>query len=223
LEPGAHLAYKEMRVPLVDAAPGLTDEIRIGKFGAVVIDSMSASVGGDLVDASTVNAFYDAVRLLAVPALVLAHKSAESAQKRSKRFFGSIMSENRVRLAWNGEKARDGSTVLWDVFKDNNQGRWGDKLAWRVEFGHTGADETRRLESITINSCNPHNVTLESDEAIHNHDRISWDLLEHGASLPGEIAGRVGSTADNVRATMTRKKAMFRKRGDGRWEVRDGA
>ena len=223
IDPGAHLAYREMRIPLTDAAPGLADEVRSGKFGAVIVDSMSASVGGDLIDASTVNAFYDAVRLLGVPCLVLAHKSAESAKNRSKRFFGSIMSENRVRLAWNAEKSTDGRHLLFEAFKDNNAGIFGMKLAWRIGFGHDGEDEDRRLASVTLEGCNPDDVKLASEEEVKNHDRIMYDLLEEGPSLPGEIASRLGSTADNVRSTMTRKKTMFRKRSDGRWEPRHGA
>jgi hypothetical protein len=221
LEPGPYLAYKEMRVPLVDAAAGLSDEIRSGRFGAVVVDSMSASVGGDLIDATHVNGFYDAVRRLGVPALVLAHKSAESAQKRSKRFYGSIMSENRVRLAWNGEKSSDGATVLWEVFKDNNAGVFGSKLAWRVRFGHNGEDETRRLASVTLEGCSTDDVQLGSDEPAHLYDKIRRHLVENGPGLVGEIAAAVGTTPGSVKATMNRHKALFNHRTDGLWEARN--
>jgi hypothetical protein len=214
------LAYKEMRVPLVDAAAGLSDEIRSGKFGAVVVDSMSASVGGDLIDATHVNGFYDAVRRLGVPALVLAHKSAESAQKRSKRFYGSIMSENRVRLAWNGEKSSDGASVLWEVFKDNNAGVFGSKLAWRVRFGHNGEDETRRLASVTLEGCSTDDVKLESDAGKTRHDRIKHALRE-GPLSTGEIAAATGIGSASVRAAMNDAtgKRLFRRTVDGRWEI----
>jgi len=222
IDPGAHLAYREMRIPLTDAAPGLADEVRSGKFGAVIVDSMSASVGGDLIDASTVNAFYDAVRLLGVPCLVLAHKSAESAKNRSKRFFGSIMSENRVRLAWNAEKSTDGRHLLFEVFKDNNMGVFGSKLAWRISFDHDGEDEDRRLASVTLQGCNPDDVKLASSEKPTRHDEIEYAL--HGSDGPlttGEIAAITGISQASVRAALNDRfgKAQFRHARDGlRWE-----
>lgn len=217
----AALAYKAMRVPLADAAGGLQEEVQRGRFGAVVIDSMSAAAGGDLIDSAVVNGFFDATRLLGVPCLVIAHKSAESVQKRSKRFFGSIMSENRVRLAWNAEKAVDGRTVVWEVFKDNNMGRMGNKLAWNVDITQDDGED-HRLEAVAFSGVNPHNVKLASDEGNTREDQIVYALASAGKPLmPGEIAQQLDMPRGSVGATLSRavESGAIHRLGDGRYHL----
>lgn len=221
LPPESRLAYKQMRIPLVDAASGLADEIQRGRFGAVVIDSMSAAAGGDLVDAAVVNGFYDAARLLNVPALVLAHKSAENIKSRSARFFGSIMSEARVRLAWNAERATDSDLVLWSVFKDNNLGRHGMRLAWRMGFTGEGTEEDERLTTIRVEGVNPDDVNLKANEGDTVKDRMYYALIERGPLMTAELAKAIGKPESTIRTTTSRHSDLFTHTNDGRWSIRD--
>ena len=218
LEQKPYLAYKSMRVPLQDAAVSIAEEIARGRFGAVVIDSMSASIGGGLIDDDVVNGFWDAIRILGIPALVLAHKSAENIKKREARFFGSIMSEARIRYAWNGEASRHGDTVAWSVFKDNNMGRLNSKLAWRVEITQEGDNEDRHMTEVHLAGISPTDIHREPDEPNTTVDRIEQALLE-GPMMAGEIATATGSNPGTVRKVISRHGDKFVKTEDGRWAL----
>jgi hypothetical protein len=218
LEQKPYLAYKTMRVPLQDAAVSIAEEIARGRFGAVVIDSMSASIGGGLIDDDVVNGFWDAIRILGIPALVLAHKSAENIKKREARFFGSIMSEARIRYAWNGEATRNGDTVVWSVFKDNNMGHLRTKLAWRVEITQEGDNEDRHMTEVHLAGISPHDIHQPPDEPNTTVDRIEQALLE-GAMMAGEIATATGANPGTIRKVISRHGDRFVKTSDGRWAL----
>jgi hypothetical protein len=207
-----------MRVPLQDAAVSIAEEIARGRFGAVVIDSMSASIGGGLIDDDVVNGFWDAIRILGIPALVLAHKSAENIKKREARFFGSIMSEARIRYAWNGEATRNGDTVVWSVFKDNNMGHLRTKLAWRVEITQEGDNEDRHMTEVHLAGISPHDIHQPPDEPNTTVDRIEQALLE-GAMMAGEIATATGANPGTIRKVISRHGDRFVKTSDGRWAL----
>lgn len=218
LEQKPYLAYKTMRVPLQDAAVSIAEEIARGRFGAVVIDSMSASIGGGLTDDDVVNSFWDAIRILGIPALVLAHKSAENIKRREARIFGSIMSEARIRYAWNGEATRNGDTVTWTVFKDNNMGHLNTKLAWRIEITQEGDNEDRHMTEVYLAGISPHDIHQSPDEPNTSVDRIEQALLE-GAMMAGEIATVTGGKPGTISKTLNRHTDRFVKTADGRWAL----
>lgn len=218
IEPKPYLAYKSMRVPLQDAAVSIAEEIAKGRIGAVVVDSMSASIGGGLIDDDVVNGFWDAIRTLGVPALVLAHKSAENIKKREARFFGSIMSEARIRYAWNGEATRNGDTVTWSVFKDNNMGRLRSRLAWRVEITQEGEHEDRHMTEVHLAGISPNDIHEPAGDGNTTVDRIEQALLE-GPLMAGEIATATGSNPGTIRKVISRHGDRFVKTDDGRWAL----
>lgn len=192
------LTHMAMRESLVDAVPSLIERIQVGGYGAVVIDSMSASIGGaGLVGDDSVNAFWDAVRALAVPALVLAHRSAYANRQREARFFGSVMSEARVRMAWAAEVedtvvGADVRRVLWTCFKDSNFGLSGSRLAWEWQFFNEGEHDSRHVDSVSIEAINPNAVTLASpddDDATptRRHGRTWQSIVSHLERAPGAV------------------------------------
>jgi hypothetical protein len=224
LEEQPHLGYKQMTARLSDVAISLSEEIMRHKYQAVVIDSMSAAIGAGMVDDDAVNGFWDGVRSLGVPALVLAHKSADSINQRRKRFFGSIMSEARVRMAWNGEKAEDGSAVKWQCFKDNNTGHIGNELAWELDFETIGERDERQLDRISFLGVNPKNVLLDPEEPSGRGDEgtvadmIEALLHEVGAGMtPAGIGSRLNKSSANVRAQLSRHTERFAQDKNGRW------
>jgi hypothetical protein len=220
-----YLGYKEMSARLADVAIGLAEEIRAHKYEAVIVDSMSASIGGGMVDDDAVNSFWDAIRTMAVPTLVLAHKSAENIQRRRKRFFGSIMSEARVRMAWNAEKATTTNHVVWECFKDNNTGHIKDRLAWEIEIDNTGADDTQQLQKAAFLGVNPNNISLgTSDEPERQPvesvaDQIAKVLEGEKPMSVGEIAMRTHKSTANVRAQLSRHSDRFDKDSTERWSL----
>jgi hypothetical protein len=161
LEVKPWLGYKKMTARLADVAIGLRETIVSEQWDAVVIDSMSAAIGAGMVDDDAVNGFFDAIHMLDVPALMLAHKSVANQNNRKSRFFGSGMSEARVRMAWNAEVSTDGNYVVWDCFKDNNHGKRGSKLAWEISIETEGDDERERMSAVSFFGVNPGQVSLD--------------------------------------------------------------
>jgi hypothetical protein len=221
LEP--YLGYKKMTARLADVAQATADEVRRGGYGAVIIDSMSASIGGGMVDDDTVNAFWDAVRLLDVPALVIAHKSAENISKRKARFFGSVMSEARVRMAWNVEKAEQSEHILWECFKDNNTGQMRKRLAWEVDFLSEGSGEDRQLGAVTFTGVKPHDVLLTEQDV--DGATVATSIVElldaEGPLSANQIAAKLRKSSSNVRAQLSRHGDKFVKdAASDRWRNR---
>jgi hypothetical protein len=160
LRPGADLHYLELRQPLASAGPWLTEYVRDNGYEAVVIDSLSASIGGSLIDEEIANRYWDAVSALGVPALVVAHKSADAIRNRRARLFGSIMHEARPRLIHNVET--QGSYAVMECFKDSDYGLRGTKTAWEVEFETPG--EFQPAHRVHFNPIPAISVVFEEDE-----------------------------------------------------------
>jgi len=219
------LPYREMRTPLVDAAADLADEIAERGYRGVVVDSLSAGIGGTLIDDERANLFWDAIRVLGVPAFVIAHKSAQAGRERNARFFGSVMHEARVRVAWNVERADDDDTVRWDCFKDNATGRAGKRLAWTWD-AHNGTDEDPdALMAMAANGVNPNNVNLEPrpeggpQGPSPQQMRILDAIKRVGPSMPGELANVSGVPPASVRAQLAKlaDRGLVERAVDGRY------
>jgi len=216
------VAYRgKITIPLADAAEGIADEIGRHGYKGVIIDSLSAAVGGSLVDDELANQFWNAAAILRVPVLVMAHKSDEAIRRGHKRAFGSVMHENRPRMLWNAQREPDSTTVLWEVVSDNNTGRAGYKVAWEVGIDTEGEDDERRLESVTFQAVNPNDVRLAAKEGDTLADRIGYAIIENGPSTSKELAELVGTSDASVRAQLSRHSEVFTRHPDGtRWDLR---
>jgi len=215
------VAYRHLYVPLADAAETLAEEIARNQYGGVVIDSLSAAAGGSLVDDELANQFWNAVSLLGVPALVTAHKSEEAIRRGTKRAFGSVMHQNRPRMIWDVRRDPNSTNVVWEVVNDNNTGRKGHKLAWRIDVNTEGADDTERLDSITFEAINPRDVRLAAKEGDTLQDRMVYAIVESGPMLTKELATNLGTSVGAVRTQLNRHLTVFAKHADGlRWDLR---
>ena len=219
IDPNGMVHYQSMRLPLTDAVHDLTTVA--ADFGAVIIDSESAAIGGSLIDDDRVNRFWDAVRAIGLPSFVIAHKSAENVKRRQAKFFGSIMNEARVQMAWNVERQPATSNVVWECFKDNNGRLLGHKLAWAWQFTNTGDDDRSVLQSVTAAALDPVNVLIGADtgKAATIADDIADVLAADGATHASELASLLVKPIATVRATMHKDKARFRQLPDQRWEL----
>jgi hypothetical protein len=216
LDPQPVLHYRHMRTPLVDAAGQVAEEIARNRIGAVIVDSMSAGISGGMVDDDVVNAFWSAVRQLGVPSLVIAHKSDENIRRKRARFFGSVMSEARVRMAWNVETTDQGQ-VVWECFKDNHGRSRGSKLAWQAIFDDEGLDEEAWLRSVSFQAISPTNVAVVPEGSTVS-DRMRA-VLADGPLPQDELALLVGASATTVRTTGNRDKHLFGRDTVGRWRL----
>ncbi len=213
------VAYRHMTTPLADAAEVVHDEIKREGYGGVNIDSLSAAVGGSLNEDEPANTFWNAVSYLEVPALVTAHKSDEAIRKNRAKVFGSVMHQNRPRMIWDARRETDSNIVAWTVVDDNNTGRKGQQLAWRIQIKTQGEDHKRRLDTVTFTAANPSDVRQAPNEGNTMADRIAYVIAENGPLTSGELAIVLGSSDGSIRAQLSRHKDLFRKRPDARWEL----
>lgn len=207
---------------LQDVVPKIRTEIEQHGMEAVVVDSMSASVGEGLIDDAIVNAYWDAIAQLGVPSLIVVHKSAENVAKRKARIFGSIMSENRLRMAWNMERTNDGSSVLLKCFKDNNTGMYGRE--WAFDHEIESDEDTYHVVRSAFMAVDPETIrSLFTDDGSPQsdtwHDKI-FGVLAGGPMNVREIRQTLGSgSEDTIRKTLNRGDGVFARRTDGRWEL----
>ena len=206
---GATFTYYRPGAALIDTIWQVKDMVKAGKFDCVIVDSMSAAIGGSMVDDDSVNQFWTAVDMLALPALVIAHKSLQNQRQREKAFFGSAMSAARVRLAWNVETPETTTEVVWECFKDNNSGMRGRKLAWEVGFHNEGQGMDRYLHSITFDETDP-NLVLFDTGVTDDHPPSQSDVLVQHLQSGGdwltskEIAEQLGWQQKHV-ATIVKR------------------
>jgi hypothetical protein len=215
IDPAGQITYAHMRNPLADGIHDLTE--RVADFGGVVVDSMSAAIGGSMIEDDRVNQFWDAIRAIDLPTLVLAHKSVDNIKRRERRFFGSIMNEARVRMAWNAERQPGTTRVLWECFKDSNGKHHGNRLAWTWTFNADPEDEDR-LETVTAAALQPDNVHL-GGEQMSIADRILAEL-EFEPVTAGELAKLLDVNPGSVRRVLgkLRDDGDVSQRPDTRWE-----
>jgi hypothetical protein len=207
-----------------DIAPHLADEITDRGIGGVIIDSLSAMIGGSLNDDDIANRFWDAVSLLEVPVLVLAHKSREAVAKNRKAVFGSSMHENRPRFAWDAVRPDpNGPAVKWEVYNDNNLGMQGHKLAWNVQIEAEGEHEHRHLATATFAAANPNDASMTTRQSESLSDDIFLLLFNEGPLTAAEIAGKLGKGDGTIRKTIQRDHGQhLEKNRDGvRWQLKD--
>lgn len=214
------VAYRQMLAPLADVAESVAEEIARNSYGAVVIDSLSAAIGGSLVDDEAARLFWNATSALRVPALVLAHKSSEAIRKGYKQPFGSVMHRNRPRMIWDAVRQEGEPLVRWEVVDDNNSGRKGQRLAWRINIATEGEHEDERLASVTFQGVNPNDVRVASNEGDTLADKIAYALTS-GPATPKELSEQVGISDSSVRKVLSRYPDLFTKASDGfRWTLK---
>lgn len=213
------IPYKHLDVPLADVVESLRDKIILHGYRGVIVDSLSAAVGGSLVDDELANKFWNAVSRLGVPALVLAHKSAEAIRKGHQRVFGSVMHENRSRMLWDAYRDTDSPRVKWEIVSDNNTGRTGDKLAWQVDITNEGEYPERHLDTVNFTAVNPDNVNQAPAGQGTLADDIARILTDTGPLTSGELARSIGTTDGTIRKQLSRHGNRFLKLPDSRWKL----
>lgn len=223
LDVGPGLAYKKMNIGLGDSADSLRDAVADGEYEGIIVDSMSASIAGEMTNDDSVNAFYDAIHGLGIPALVLAHKSIANIESKRARFFGSGMSEARVRMAWNAEVTAESDKVLWECFKDNNHGLRGSKLGWEVEFESKGKKDARRIERVSFVAVNPESVDIEkaatNNVKLTRADQIALAYLTQGPMDDKALARHMDLSEGNVRKIRHDNRDRFYQMDDGKWNA----
>lgn len=215
------LHYGSYTQPLADLVHDLIEEVERHEIEAVVIDSMTAAIGGSMLEGDTVNSFWDACHALGVPALVLAHKSAQNIKDRRSAMYGSMVSLARVRMAWNVEvDVENEQKVRWDSFKFSH-GRKPSHLAWQVRFRNENDPTTggTTLRAVSLTGISPDEVSLDEQRPGTTRTRpeqlTAFVAAREGGVTKQQVADEFGGKVDSVYQRLREqvRKGLIRSEG----------
>jgi len=144
-EPMPDVLYRRCVGSLRDQVEPLKKMIRTHRVGFLVIDSVALAAGIEPETADAANGFFDALAVLGVGAICVAHVT-KSAIEQDKP-FGSIFWHNGARSTWLVKKVQEHSSNVFSVGlfnKKNNNGPLHAPLGYNVEFGEDRTTFTRR-------------------------------------------------------------------------------
>ncbi len=96
--------YRRMYRPLTDELPTITKLVQEHDISFMVIDSLAPATGGDQIGADGALRFFEALRILNVGCLVLAHSPKNTDNKS---IYGNVFNFNLARLVWEIQTAQE--------------------------------------------------------------------------------------------------------------------
>lgn len=194
----ADLYYRREYAPLPQAAHELSlYAVELG-VEFLVIDSKGAALGGSPEDAETTLRFFNSVREIGVPTLIVDHVTNEAADNRggAKRPFGSVFTRNMARNVWMAEKMSENTdkgrvTVKFVRIKANDAttgpSTW---IAWDVLIQ---TDDRGRYEKVLFDrrSDEPR-PDFEDEEPSNDDGRILRLLMERGPMTNADLREALG-------------------------------
>ncbi len=138
--------YRRMYRPLADELSAIRNLIEEHDIQFLVIDSLAQAVGGDQLGAEHAIRFYEALRVLNVSVLILAHSPKNS---ENKGIYGNVFHFNLSRSVWEirGTQEEASRNLHLGLFhKKNNLGRLHSSIGLRIVFPEEGAAEMSGIE-----------------------------------------------------------------------------
>jgi len=130
------LAYKRVVTPLADCLTELQSLVQRHDSDVIVVDSLALAAGGELERAETAIRFYQALRHLNKPALLLGHVAKNAEEKTP---FGSVFFFNLARSIWEVRKVQEpesGHYVMGLYHRKCNLGPRRLPIGLQVTIGH---------------------------------------------------------------------------------------
>lgn len=219
-KPGT-LFYRDVSMPLHQRADNLEQFIATEGIVMVIIDSVMLARGsGDNYASDTTLRFYEALRQLGPPALLVDHQSWESIEKKKERPYGSVVNFNSLRLMWTvtaTPTGNGGNGIRLTMGKSNHFRRQPD-LAWLTEF--TSDDRTEDVVSARFRQVAAQKVEpITRDEDAPLADRILSRIRHSGAGglTVAELCDELDKSSSTVRGRLAAQlRGKVRKVGD-RW------
>ena len=174
---------------------------QIDEYGItfLIVDSAGLACGNEPEKAESALAFFDSLRQLGVPALVIAHQTKNDAHGMP---FGSVFWHNSARSTWEIRKQQEAGENLLTVglfHRKSNVGKMERPLGFSFDFGPDGATCIKRVEV--------RDVPEFSREGSFG-DRIAGALM-HGAMTVKQIAEAIDGKPDTVVKTLKRQTHRF--------------
>lgn len=196
--------YRKLYVPFVDAAPGLLKEAHRLGIKYLVIDSLAAAVGGELVDPRYILPFFTAVGRFELPALVISHISADGVKNENNGHltpYGSIYTENCCGNTISIRNRSEPGQPVANVFLRNEKVNDGAKFpdhGYMVTFQNEPSDPDL-TRSATYDKLSAQNMPAFRDK-LPVGQRIMAYLLQTGPAGLQDIADDLDLPVNQITA-----------------------
>jgi hypothetical protein len=195
LRPGV-FAYAPMCRPLSDVVEYVTAMIADTAADVLIVDSVGLAAGAELEKAETAIRFFQALKLLKRPALLIGH-TAKSQDEDKRTPFGSVYFFNLSRTIWEVKKVQEPgmtTSTLGLYSRKNNLGPPHPALGFTFRFQEQ--------------SCFVGTANLSTEPSLERKlslaERISGLLADHEPRTPKQIAEALTIPEGSVRPTLQR-------------------
>ncbi|MCA9466486.1 MAG: AAA family ATPase [Nitrospira sp.] len=213
--------YRRMYRPLADDLPNVAKIIEEHGIGFVVIDSLAPAAGGDQIGAEGAIRFFEALRVLGIGCLILAHAPKPNENTKSKSIYGSIFFHNLARSVWEVETMQepDSDEIRMGFFhRKNNLGRLHAPVGLKLVFPPEDQDGGGLQFSSYDLSYDP-----ELSKALPLRKQIAT-ALECGRMTVGKLAEVLDVEKAKIRARLNDGRGKYfiqfpGKNGDPEWGI----
>lgn len=196
--------YRRMYRPLTDELPKIMKLVQEYDISFMVIDSLAPATGGDQIGADGALRFFEALRLLNVGCLVLAHvpKSAET-----KSIYGNVFNYNLSRSVWEIQTAQEENSAevrMGFYQKKNNLGRLHPSFGLQLTFppGDEELEKGMRFQSYDISEDG------ELSQSLPLRKRL-LHVLKNGGQTVKELSETLREEQTKIRARLHEGKGKF--------------
>ena len=192
--PYLEMPYRRCALALADDLPAVRQAVADSQAKLVIIDSLGAACGGDLMAAEPALRFFTALRQLNTTSLILAHTSKEDIKQKS--IYGTIFFQVYARSIWElrGDQDEDNLAIAL-LHRKSNASRLFPPLGFKATFG----DGT-----ISLNRAPVEDVP-EAQAGLPLRLKIKA-LLAHGKLPAKTIAEELGESTRKIMVTLSRLK-----------------
>jgi hypothetical protein len=202
------LWYRRLHQSLPECIEDIQDALATNPVDVLIIDSLGMASGGDLNAAESATSFFDALRSLDKPALVIGHTHKLGEDKT---IFGSVFFYNLA-------------SVVWEVVADHEENSNILKLGMFCRKNNLGPRPKPIGLSLTFadGKCTLGVADLQDSATISKKlsrvDRICHALSDHEGRTVAQIANEIGDTNEHaIRTELNRYKGKYWHKVDELW------
>ncbi|MCA9466889.1 MAG: AAA family ATPase [Nitrospira sp.] len=200
--------HRRMVRPLADDLPAVAKIIEANDVDFVVIDSLAPAAGGDQIGAEGAIRFFEALRILNVGCLILAHAPKPTENTKTKSIYGSVFFHNLARSVWEieTEQESDSNEIRMGLFhRKNNFGPKHSPFGLKLHFPLEEQDQEGGGLKFT-------HYDLVQDEELSKglplRKRIAH-ALENGQMTASQLAEQLDVPKNTIRARLSDGRGKY--------------
>ena len=170
---------------------------KISEYGItfLIIDSAAMAVGGEPRDESAVVPFFNALRSMGIPSLIIAHQRKEDTSEMP---FGSVFWKNEARSTWEIKRHQEVGDNMLQIGLYNRKNNFGltAPLGFELEFG----DDTIEIYELNIQEV----PELAKSSSIW--EQIKGQLTRNGRMTSKQLSDETGEKMPSISQTLHRYK-----------------